>query len=216
MVSLMVGTILERGVKSSVADARSFRAESGCGRPLVRGDGMAAMSSVLRQSLTVAGASMEAALAGTDPEDMEREPGPEWRSIDFILGEATMVLREALLAIGDAGVPDVPENFEARFGRWGTGAELGNEDRDLRVIFSEHLKALDEVVQSLEDHRLDEPYDFQIEFDEDGVFAATTIGEMIFSTSLYVQFLAGEASMMALALGKPGGDPFDKLLNGAC
>jgi hypothetical protein len=64
-------------------------------------------------------------------------------------------------------------------------------------------------------HHLDEPADPSTAFDEDGLFSFTTVEEMILAVSGYAHFLAGEASMIRLALGKPAAsDPFDDLFNG--
>ena len=51
---------------------------------------------------------------------------------------------------------------------------------------------------------------------EQALFSFATLGEMIFTASAYVHFLAGEASVLRLALGKPAApDPFDGLFDGA-
>jgi hypothetical protein len=176
---------------------------------------MPEVAAFLSRSITSAGVSMRAALAGLGPEDMAREPGPEWRSVESLLGEATMALRDTLLAIGHQDLPDVPAGFQARYARWGTGAELDEVVADLPAIFSEHLEALADAVRALGPHHLDEPADPSTAFDEDGLFSFTTVEEMIVAVSGYAHFLALEASMIRLALGKPAAsDPFDELFNG--
>jgi hypothetical protein len=87
----------------------------------------------------------------------------------------------------------------------------------LRAIFPEHLEALADAVRGLENHRFDEASNYSsAAFDDDGFFSFATIGEMIFSVSSYVQFLAGEASVIRLGLGKLAAcDPFDELFGGA-
>jgi hypothetical protein len=177
---------------------------------------MPEVAAFLSHSITSAGISMRAALAGLGPEDMAREPGPEWRSVESLLGEATMALRETLVAIGHADLPHVPPGFEARYARWGTGAEPEEAVPGLPAIFSEHLQVLANAVRGLGPQRLDEPSDPPGSFGEEGVFHFATVGEMIFSASGYVHFLAGEASVIRLALGKPAAsDPFDEPFNGA-
>jgi hypothetical protein len=64
-------------------------------------------------------------VAGIHAEEMGREPGDGWRSIESLLGEATMAMRDTLLATGHEDMPDVPDGFQARYARWGTGVEPG-------------------------------------------------------------------------------------------
>ena len=56
---------------------------------------------------------MRMALTEISPEDMAREPGDGWRSIESLLGEATNALRDTLVAIGHENLPEVPGGFEA-------------------------------------------------------------------------------------------------------
>jgi hypothetical protein len=178
---------------------------------------MPQVATVINHSLASAGVSMKGALAGIGPADMVRDPGPNLRNLESRLGEATMALRDTLLAIGREDLPEVPEGFEARYARWGTGAEMEEAVRGLRAVFSEHLEALADAVRGLENRRFDEASNHSsTAFDDDGFFSFATIGEMIFSVSSYVHFLAGEASVIRLALGKPAAsDKFDELLGGA-
>ena len=177
---------------------------------------MPEVATVINHSLASAGVSMRGALAGISPDDMAREPGPEWRSLESILGEATMALRDTLLAIGQDNLPEVPDGFEARYARWGTGARPDKAVGGLPAIFSDHLEALAGAVRRVGPHRFDESSDPADAFDEDGAFSFATLGEMIFSASAYVHFLAGEASVLRLALGKPAArDPFEGLFDGA-
>lgn len=172
-------------------------------------------TTILNGSLTTAGVAMRAALAGLSLEEMTREPGDVWRNIESLLGEATMAMRDALLAIGHEDLPEVPVGFEARYARWGTAAELDEAVLDLTAIFSAHLEALGRVVRTLKPHHLDEPVDPPGSLDEDGHFQFDTIGTMIYSVSGRIHFLAGEASVIRLGLGKPpAADPFDDLLGG--
>jgi hypothetical protein len=79
------------------------------------------------------------------------------------------------------------------------------------AVFSEHLEILANAVRALGPHHLDEPAKLSTAFDEDGLFAFTTVEEMIVAVSGYAHFLAGEASVIRLALGKPAAsDPFDE------
>jgi hypothetical protein len=69
-------------------------------------------------------------------------------------------------------------------------------------------------VRALGPHHLDEPANPSTAFDEDGLFSFRTVKEMIIAVSGYAHFLAGEASMIRLALGRPAAsDPFDELFN---
>jgi hypothetical protein len=186
--------------------------------PTVSGkeSGIPEVAIVINHSLASAGVSMRRALAGIGPEDMAREPSPEWRSLESVLGEATIALRDTLLAVGQDNLPEVPDGFEARYARWGTGATPDKAVLGLPVIFSGHLEALASAVRGLGPHRFDEPSDPSDAFDEDGVFSFATVGEMISSACAYVHFLAGEALVLRLALGKPAApDPFDGLFDGA-
>ncbi|MHC5537259.1 hypothetical protein ACYOEI_03365 [Singulisphaera rosea] len=164
-------------------------------------------------SLTTAGISMRSAVAGICAKEMDREPGNGWRSIESLLGEATMALRETLVTIRHEDLPEVPDGFEARYARWGTGAELEETVPDLTLIFSEHLETLIGALRSLGPHHLSEPVDSPGAFDEDGLFYFATVEKMILSVSGYIHLLAGEASVIRLALGKPAAlDPCDELL----
>jgi hypothetical protein len=176
---------------------------------------MADLANMLSHSLTSAGITMGAALAGIGLKDFVRDPGANLRNLDSLLGEATMVLRDTLLAIGREDLPEVPDGIEARYARWGTGAEVDEAVPGVRAIFSEHLVALADVVRTLENHRFDEASSYSsAAFDDDGFFSFATIGEMIFSVASYVHFVAGEASVIRLGLGMPAAsDPFDELLN---
>jgi hypothetical protein len=185
--------------------------------PADRETGMPDVATILSHNLTSAGITMGAALAGIGLKDMVRDPGLNLRNLDSLLGEATMALRDTLLAIGREDLPEVPDGFEARYARWGTGAEVDEAVPGLRAIFPEHLEALADAVRGLENHRFDEASNYSsAAFDDDGFFSFATIGEMIFSVSSYVQFLAGEASVIRLGLGKlAASDPFDELFGGA-
>ena len=170
---------------------------------------------ILSASLASAGIAMRMALTEISPEDMTREPGDGWRSIESLLGEATNALRDTLVAIGHENLPEVPGGFEARYARWGTGAELDQAVPDLTPVFSGHLETLGGAVRSLGANALDEAIDPPGSFDEDGSFFFATVGMMILSMSGYIHFLAGEASVIRLALAKPpAADAVDDLLGG--
>jgi hypothetical protein len=177
---------------------------------------MPGAATVIDFNLNSARASMRAALRGIGPEELARELGPGWRSMESVLGEATMVLRDTLLAASEDDVPEVPGGFEARYARWGTGARPDKAFLGLHGIFSEHVEALAGAVQRLGPGRFDEPCDPPDAFDEEGLFSFATLGEMVFAALAYLHFLAGEASVVRLALGKPPApDPFEELLGGA-
>jgi hypothetical protein len=199
------------------ASRRSGRSSGGARSPTStdQEDDMPEATTILIGSLTSAGVAMRAALAGISPEEMTREPGEGWRSIESLLGEATMAMRDALVAIGHEDLPEVPGGFEARYARWGMAAELDEAVPDLAPIFSEHLETLGGAVRTPGPHHLDDPVDPPGSLDEDGHFPFSTVGTMIFSVSGRIHFLAGEASGIRLALGKsPATDPFDDLLGG--
>ena len=173
---------------------------------------MPGVANVLDFNLNSARATMSAALLGVGDEELAREVGPGRRSMESVLGEATMALRETLLAAGEDDLPEVPGGFEARYARWGTASRPDDAVPGLPAIFSEHVEALARAVQRLGPDRFDEPSDPPGTFDEEGLFSFATVGEMIFSALAYVHFLAGEASMLRLALGKPAApDPFEEL-----
>ena len=164
---------------------------------------MPEVATVIEHGLTSAGVAMRAALEGIGPEDLARAPGHEWRSLESVLGDATIALRGTLRAAGQDSLPGVPDGFEARYARWGSGADPEEAVRGLPAIFSEHLEALAGAVRGFGPDRFDEPSDPTDAFDEDGHFSFTTLGEMILSASTYVHFLAGEASVIRLALASP-------------
>ncbi len=170
----------------------------------------------LRGNLSSAGIAMRMALAEFDPEEMAHEPEIGLRSIETLLGEATIALRDTLTIIEHEDLPEVPRGFEARYARWGTGAELDEVDVDLPLIFLGHLEALKGAIRTLEADDLDEILDPPGSFGEDGLFSFETVGRMIAAVSGLVHFFASEASMIRVALGKPvaRGDSFDDFSEG--
>src|ERR1700722_15352441 len=103
---------------------------------------MSEIATMIEYGFASAGLAMKAALVGIGPEDLAREPGHEWRSLESILGEATMALRDTLLAVGQENIPEVPDGFENRYARWGAGADPDSKVSGLPGSFSEHLEAL--------------------------------------------------------------------------
>ena len=178
-----------------------------------------AMSEVARTleiSLTLGEVAMKLALVDIDPEEMALETGPGSRSLESVLGEATMALRETLISVCAERLPEVPDGFEARFARWGTGITPDEFPSLLPVVFAEHAEALVEALHDVSPQRFDEPADPPAAFDEDSLFSFTTLEEMICAASSYIHFLAGEASVIRLGLGKPAArDLFDELDSGA-
>jgi hypothetical protein len=123
--------------------------------------------------------------------------------------------REVLRYLGVADLPDLPDGFEARFARWGTGedGETSRYDSSLLEIVASHRDALVRATGSLDAAGLNEPVDPPDHFDEEALFEFGTVGEMILAASAYTSFLAGEASVVRLALGKaPMDDPFDRAI----
>jgi hypothetical protein len=114
------------------------------------------VATILSHSLTSAGIAMGAALAGIGFKDMVHDPGPNLRNLESLLGEATMALRDTLVAIGREDLPEVPDGFEARYARRGAEAEADEAVPGLRATFSEHLEALAGAVRGLESRRFDE------------------------------------------------------------
>jgi hypothetical protein len=137
------------------------------------------------------------------------------RSTARLLGMAAAADREVLRYLGVADLPDLPDGFEARFARWGAGEddETLRYDSCLPEIVASHRDALFRATGSLDAEGLDEPVDPPDHFDEEGLFEFGTVGEMILAASAYTSFLAGEASVVRLALGKAlVDDPFDRAI----
>ncbi len=64
------------------------------------------------------------------------------------------------------------------------------------------MKAFDGVIRKLRVEELNEAVDSPGSFDEDDFFPFRTLGQVISSVNGFISFLAGEASMIRLALGK--------------
>jgi hypothetical protein len=168
---------------------------------------------MLRGSLAAASLAIQMALTEIDPEEMILDPGDGLRSLESLLGEATIALRDALVAIGHEELPEIPGGFEVRYARWGTGAGPDGARLDMLPIFTVHLEALDRAIRTLEPADMEATVDPPGCFDEDGLFSFETVGEVILAVSGFIHFLAGEASMIRLALGEPPApDPFDDLI----
>jgi hypothetical protein len=146
--------------------------------------------------------------------ELARRPAPALRSRAGILGMAVVADREVLRHLGATDLPAVPEGFEARFARRGTGegGEMWYHDV-LPEIFASHRNALARATGTLGPVDLDEPVDPPDHLDEEAMFRFGTVGEMILTLSVYTYSLAGEASVVRLALGKAAAeDPFDRAI----
>ena len=125
---------------------------------------------------------------------------------------AALADRKVLRLLGVADVPDLPAGFEVRFARWGTGGdgETSPYDASLPEFFAMHRNALVRAIGSLDAARFDEPVGPPDHLDQEGLFEFGTVGEMILAASAYTSSLAGEVSIVRVALGKvPVHDPFD-------
>jgi hypothetical protein len=139
-------------------------------------------------------------------------PSPALRSCVRLLGMATVADREALRLLGVANLPDLPVGFEARFARWETSGngEASRYDISVPEIFASHRNALVRTTASLDAAKFDEPMGPPDHLDAEGLFEFGTVGEMILAASAYTSSLAGEVSIIRVALGKvPVHDPFD-------
>jgi hypothetical protein len=139
--------------------------------------------------------------------ELARRPAPALRSCAGILGMVVVADREVLRHLGATDLPAVPAGFEARFARRGTGeeGETGHHDV-LPEIFASHRNALARATGRLGPVDLDEPVDPPDRLDEEAMFRFGTVGEMILTLSAYTYYLAGEASVVRLALGKAAVD----------
>jgi hypothetical protein len=132
-----------------------------------------------------------------------------------VLGMAVVADRELLRHLGPNDLPDLPVGFEARFARWGTGAdtEIWEYDSALPEIFASHRDALLRATGALGPADLDQPVNPPDHLGEDGLFDFGTIGEMILAASAYTSFLAGEASAGRNAHGNAAvDDAFDRAI----
>jgi hypothetical protein len=144
--------------------------------------------------------------------ELSRRLNPAYRSCARLLGMAVVADREVLRCLGVDDLPDLPAGFEIRFARWGTveAGEPSGYDWSLPEVFGTQRDALVRATGALDAAGLDEPVDPPVHLDEEVLFRFETVGEMILATSSYTAFLAGEASIVRLALGKaPVDDPFD-------
>ncbi len=164
--------------------------------------------SLIRGSLASARETIKAALADIKPEEMSYEAGT--RSIESLLGEAAVALREVLIVIGHEDLPEVPGGFEARYARWGTGSETSDSFFDLISIFWAHLDVVSKTLLIFQSEHLDEAVNIPGYFDEDALFSYTTVGTMFVAVSGFIHYLAGEMSTIRLKLGK---SPMPDVLN---
>jgi hypothetical protein len=144
--------------------------------------------------------------------ELSSRPSPALRSCARLLGMAVAADREVLRLLGVVNLPDLPAGFEARFARWGTGAdgETLGYDSSLPETFASHRNALVRATRSLDAAALDEPLDPPDHLDDEALFEFGTVGEMIQAASAYTFSLVGEVSIVRVALGKvPVYDPFD-------
>ncbi len=144
--------------------------------------------------------------------ELAGRPSPALRSCVRLLGMAAVADRAVLRLLGVVDLPDLPAGFEARFARWGSSAngETSRYDSSLPEIFAVHRNALVRATGSLAAARFDEPVGPPDHLDEEGLFEFGTVGEMILAASAYTFSLAGEVSIVRVALGKaPVHDPFD-------
>jgi hypothetical protein len=83
-------------------------------------------------------------------------------------------------------------------------------DASVPEIFASHRNSFVRATASLDAARFDEPVGPPDHLDADGLFEFGTVGEMILAASAYTSSLAGEVSIVRVALGKvPVHDPFD-------
>jgi hypothetical protein len=144
--------------------------------------------------------------------ELAGRPSPALRSCVRLLGMAALADREVLRRLGIVNLPDLPAGFEARFGRSKTGGngETSRYDASLPEIFASHRNALVRATASLDATRFDEPVGPPDQLDAEGLFEFGTVGGMILAASAYTSSLAGEMSIVRVALGKePVNDPFD-------
>jgi hypothetical protein len=146
--------------------------------------------------------------------ELARQPAPALRRCARILGMAIVAEREVLRHLDAPDLPAVPEGFEARFARWGTGeeGETGYDDA-LPELFASHRNAVARATGSLGPADPDEPVDPPDHLDEEAMFRFGTIGEMILTLSAYTCFLVGEVSVVRLTLGKAAvDDPLERAI----
>jgi hypothetical protein len=167
---------------------------------------------MLLQSLASSRRLMLDSVRDLSAAELAGRPSPALRSCVRLLGMAALADREALRLLGVTNLPDLPAGFEARFARWETGGngETSRYDTFLPEAFASHRNALVRATASLDAASLDEPVGPPDHLDAEGLFEFGTIGEMILAASAYTSSLAGEVTIVRVALGKvPVHDPFD-------
>jgi hypothetical protein len=167
---------------------------------------------MLLQSLASSRRLMLDSVRDLSAEELAVRPSPALRNCVWLLSIAVVADREVLQFLGAGDLPDLPAGFEARFARWVAVAdgEMSAYDSSLPEIFASHRNALIRVAGSLDAARFDEPVGPPNHLDAEGLFEFGTIGEMILAASAFTFSLAGEVSIVRVALGKvPVHDPFD-------
>jgi hypothetical protein len=170
---------------------------------------------LLLQSLASSRRLMLGSVRDLSTAELARQATPALRSCARILGLVVVADHEVLRHLGTTDLPAVPEGFEARFARWGTGedGETSRYDSSLPEIFASHRNALVRATGTLGPADLDEPVEPPDHLDEEALFEFGTVGEMILTLAAYTCFLVGEASVARLALGKAAvDDPFDRTI----
>jgi hypothetical protein len=167
---------------------------------------------MLLQSLTFSRRLMVDSVRDLSALELAGRPSPALRSCVRLLGMAAVADREVLRLLGVVDLPDLPAGFEARFAGWVTrgDGETSRYDTSLPDIFASHRDALVRATASLDAARFDQPVGPPDHLDAEGLFEFGTVGEMILAASAYTSSLAGEVSIVRVALGKaPVHDPFD-------
>jgi hypothetical protein len=98
---------------------------------------------------------------------------------------------------------------------WSVSPEEGETGYldSLTEIFAARRDALARATGMLGPSDLDEPVDPPDHLEEEAILRFETVGGLILTLSAYTCFLAGEASMVRLALGKAAvDDPFERAI----
>ncbi len=160
-------------------------------------------TTILVQALKISRRRMLGSVRDFTPAEFSHQPAADLRSCRQIFGAAVVADREVMRYLDLVILPS-PDEFDAQHAHWETGNEIKTHlHGSSPEIFTTHRDALILATKLLVPSQFDTPIIPEDHLDEDAVFRFKTVGEMIAAAAAFTHFLAGEISIIRLALGKP-------------
>lgn len=134
------------------------------------------------------------------PEEFEHQPVPGANSAAWIVGHLALTARRFAERVGATGVPQVSEDFVARFKQTrqvaGEQQNLGSREELLKLL-DDMTERFVEGLRKLPPEALDGPPPTP------GPAVVTSFGEMLLFSSLHIMVHCGQLSTIRRSLGKP-------------